>query len=107
MVVRRKEEADRSLHYMTAMALLDDQVLPDQYDQARIEADDVQSLLQNVEVREYPEYSDRFPGHMICDIRIHANGDVYKTRKEDYEGFHTRPMSWETVTEKFARLAVP
>jgi len=106
-VVRRKEKADHSLHYMTAVALLDDQVLPDQYDQARIEADDVQSLLQNVEVREYPEYSDRFPGHMICDIRIHANGDVYKTRKEDYVGFHTRPMSWETVSEKFARLAEP
>jgi len=106
-VVRRKEEADHSLHYMTAVALLDDQVLPEQYAQARIEADDVQSLLRKVTVTENPEYSDRFPDHMVCDVRIHADGDVYETHKEDYEGFHTRPMSWDTVSAKFARLAEP
>jgi len=106
-IVRRKEEADHSLHYMTAVALLDDQVLPAQYEQSRIEADDVQSLLRKVHVRENPEYSDRFPHHMVCDVRIHTNGEVYETHKEDYEGFHTRPMSWDTVSEKFSRLAEP
>jgi len=106
-IVRRKEEADHSLHYMTAVALLDDQVLPAQYEQRRIEADDVQSLLRKVHVEENPEYSDRFPGHMVCDVRIHADGEVYETHKEDYEGFHTRPMTWDTVSEKFARLAEP
>ncbi len=106
-VVRRKEEADHSLHYMTAVALLDDQVLPAQYEQDRIEADDVQSLLRKVTVRENPVYTDRFPDHMVCDIRIHANGEVYETHKEDYEGFHTRPMSWATVSQKFTRLAEP
>jgi len=106
-IVRRKEEADHSLHYMTAVALLDDQVLPAQYEQRRIEADDVQSLLRKVHVEENPEYSDRFPGHMVCDIRIHADGEVYETHKEDYEGFHTRPMTWSTVSEKFTRLAEP
>jgi 2-methylcitrate dehydratase len=106
-IVRRKEEADHSLHYMTAVALLDDQVLPAQYEQGRIEADDVQSLLRKVHVEEKPAYSDRFPGHMVCDIRIHANGEVYEAHKEDYEGFHTRPMTWSTVSEKFTRLAEP
>lgn len=106
-VVRRKEEADHSLHYMTAVALLDDQVLPAQYAQDRIEADDVQSLLRKIQVTENPEYSDRFPGHMVCDLRIHADGEVYEIHKEDYEGFHTKPMTWDTVSEKFARLAEP
>ncbi len=106
-VVRRKEEADHSLHYMTAVALLDDQVLPAQYAQDRIEADDVQSLLRKIQVTEDPEYSDRFPGHMVCDLRIHADGEVYEIHKEDYEGFHTKPMTWDTVSEKFARLAEP
>jgi 2-methylcitrate dehydratase len=104
-VVRRKEEADHSLHYMTAVALLDDQVLPAQYEQDRIEAGDVQSLLRKVTVTKNPEYSGRFPGHMVSDIRIYAGGEVYETHKEDYEGFHTKPMSWDTVSEKFARLA--
>jgi len=106
-IVRRKEEADHSLHYMTAVALLDDQVLPAQYEQSRIEADDVQSLLRKVHVEENSDYSDRFPGHMVCDVRIHAGGQVYETHKEDYEGFHTRPMSWSTVSEKFTRLVEP
>ena len=106
-IVRWKEEADHSLHYMPAVALLDDQVLPAQYEPRRIEASDVQSLLQKVTVNEKPGYSDRFPDHMVCDIRIHAGGNVYQTHKEDYEGFHTRPMSWGTVSEKFTRLAEP
>ncbi len=25
--------------------------------------------------------------------------------QDDYEGFHTRPMSWQTVVEKFERLS--
>ncbi len=106
-IVRRKEEADHSLHYMTAVALLDDHVLPAQYAPDRIEADDVQSLLQKVQVEENPDYSDRFPEHMVCDVRIHADGEIYEAHKEDYEGFHTRPMSWDTVSEKFVRLAEP
>ena len=106
-MVRRKEEADHSLHYMTAVALLDDQVLPAQYAQDRIESDDVQSLLRKVTVTENPAYSARFPDHMMSDIRIHVGDDVYETQKEDYEGFHTRPMTWDTVSEKFTRLAEP
>lgn len=106
-IVRRKEEADHSLHYMTAVALLDDQVLPAQYEQKRLASDDVQSLLRRITVTENPEYSDRFPDHMVCDIRIHAEGTTYEIHKEDYEGFHTRPMTWDTVAEKFTRLAAP
>ncbi len=106
-IVRRKEEADHSLPYMTAVALLDDQVLPAQYEQARIEADDVQRLLRKITVTENPDYSARFPDAMACDVRIRADGATYEMHKDDYEGFHTRPMTWETVAEKFERLAAP
>ena len=105
--IRTKEEADHSLPYMTAVALLDGQVLPEQYRQDRIEAGDVQALLRKVVVRERPEYSARFPEAMPCDVRIHAGGDVFENHKGDYEGFHTRPMRWTTVAEKFHRLAAP
>ena len=27
--------------------------------------------------------------------------------KSDYEGFHTRPMSWATAANKFERLCAP
>ena len=105
-VVRRKEEADHSLHYMLAVALLDDQLYPEQYDQERIESSDVQELLQQVEVTEKPEYTRQFPDHMPAHVRVTLDdGTSWEIEKTDYEGFHTRPMSWETVTEKFHALA--
>lgn len=107
-VVRRKEEADHSLHYMLAAAMLDGQVLPAQYAPARIEADDIQSLLRRVAVSERPEYSERFPDEMPCRIEVELeDGTSHAVEKDDYEGFHSRPATWETVREKFEALAAP
>src|SRR3989454_4812698 len=49
-VVRTKEEADHSLPYLVAVALLDGEVMPEQYRPARIRSDDVQALLLRVAV---------------------------------------------------------
>lgn len=93
--IRTKEEADHSLPYMMAAAILDGNVLPAQYRPERIEKDDIQTLLKKVNVAENPAYSDRFPGEEVCDITINlANGDKLTIDKTDYEGFHTRPASW-------------
>lgn len=107
-VVRTKEEADHSLHYMTAVALLDGQVLPEQYEPDRITRDDVQNLLRKITVQPSEAYSNNFPDKMQCDLVIHLkDGQKLDMHKEDYEGFHTHPMSWQTVSEKFAALAQP
>jgi 2-methylcitrate dehydratase len=107
-IVRTKEEADHSLQYMVAVALLDDQVLPAQYEPERIVRDDVQDLLRRVIVRPSDEYTRRFPDEMGSRIAIHLrDGRVWAKEKQDYEGFHTRPMRWETVADKFARLGAP
>ncbi|NIR47600.1 MmgE/PrpD family protein [candidate division KSB1 bacterium] len=106
--VRTKEEADHSLHYMTAVALLDGQVLPEQYVPDRIARDDVQNLLRKITVQPSEEYSNNFPNKMQCDLVLHLkNGQKLDIHKEDYEGFHTRPMSWQTVSEKFEALTEP
>ena len=105
-VVRIKEEADHSLQYMVAVALLDDQVLPAQYSPERIEREDVQTLLREVRVRPDPGYSERFPGEMACKVTITTkDGQEYSKEKRDYEGFFTRPASWETVETKFRFLS--
>jgi 2-methylcitrate dehydratase len=107
-IVRTKEEADHSLQYMTAVALLDGQVLPEQYRPERIQRNDVQSLLKKIEVRPSGQYSSRFPEEMPSRLRIHMKDDrVLEIEKKDYEGFHTRPMSWQTVFEKLEQLAEP
>ncbi len=106
LVVQTKEQADHSLPYMVAVAILDDQVMPEQYRPERIERHDVQALLRRVSVQPAPEYSAGFPDEMPCRITVSlGDGQVLVKEKRDYEGFHTRPMRWETVAHKFERLS--
>jgi 2-methylcitrate dehydratase len=106
MTIRTKEEADHSLPYMVAVALLDGQVLPAQYEQARILAPDVQSLLRRVDVRLAGDLTDRFPDEHGCRIELHLrDGRVLTASKVDYAGFHTRPAGWDTLEGKFRQLS--
>jgi 2-methylcitrate dehydratase len=105
-LVRTKEEADHSLPYLVAVALLDGQVMPEQYRRARIQSPDVQMLLRKVSVRPAEGYSRRFPNEMPCRISVTLRDERNLVREAtDYEGFHTRSMRWESVVEKFERLA--
>ncbi|MEM9707934.1 MAG: MmgE/PrpD family protein [Pseudomonadota bacterium] len=107
-IIRTKEEADHSLQYMVGVALIDGNVLPAQYEGDRVTRDDIQSLLQKFTVRPKREYTDRFPAEVCTDLAITLkDGTVHKITKTDYEGFNTRPMSWETVEAKFTNLATP
>lgn len=107
-VVRTKEEADHSLQYMIAVALCDGELTPRQYEPARISAPYVQDLLRRVAVRPNAEFSARFPEETPCRVAIRLrDGRRFEIEKRDYEGFHTRPMSWERVERKFHDLAAP
>jgi 2-methylcitrate dehydratase len=107
-VVRTKEEADHSLPYLAAVALLDGDVLPAQYAPDRVVRDDVQSLLRRVVVRPDPELSASFPARHACRVRIVLrDGRVLAREKSDYRGFVTRPARWDDVEEKFRRLVEP
>ena len=104
--IRTKEEADHSLPYLLAVALLDGQVLPEQFAPERIVRPDVQELLRRVDVRPAADLSARFPAEHACRLRLRlAGGATLAAEKSDYEGFLTRPMSWERAREKFERLA--
>lgn len=105
-IIRTKEEADHSLQYMIAAALCDGELLPPQYAPERISAPDVQDLLRRVRVEPNPEFSKRFPEEMACRVAIALkDGRRCEIEKRDYEGFHSRPMSWERVERKFHDLA--
>lgn len=103
--IRLKEEADHSLPYMLSAAYLDGQVLPAQYEQDRILKDDIQNLLQKVTVKENPEFSQRFPKEMAIKLEIETyDGQVYVVNKDDYQGFTSRPASWDVLLEKYNLL---
>jgi 2-methylcitrate dehydratase len=105
-IVRTKEEADHSLQYMVAVAILDGQVMPEQYIPQRIQREDVQTLLKKIFVQPNASFSERFPHEMPCRLRvILRDGRMLKIEKQDYEGFHTNPLPWDKVVAKFHTLS--
>jgi len=105
-VVHTKEEADHSLPYIVAAAALDGEVTPAQYTPERIARDDVQRLLRRVEVVPDPAFSSRFPEEHACRLTVTlTDGRILVREMSDYEGFHTRPMSWEGAVRKVYAVA--
>jgi 2-methylcitrate dehydratase len=108
LTIRTKEEADHSLLFLVAVAILDGQVLPEQYLLERIRRHDVQTLLRKIKIRPVAEYSSRFPEEMPCKLTVTLAGDrSFSLEKSDYEGFFTRPMQWGSIVGKFDKLAEP
>ncbi|MGA9399736.1 MmgE/PrpD family protein [Haladaptatus sp.] len=105
--VETKAQADHSLPYMLAAALIDREMTNTQYDPDRIQRDDVQELLRTVEVEEDEALTDRFEaGEMPANIDIEMDdGTTYRVEKDDFAGHPNNAMSWEQVESKFDRIA--
>src|SRR6516162_9058184 len=101
-IVRTKEEADHSLPYMLAVALLDGEVQPRQYRPERIGAADVQNLLRKVTVTVDAALSKQFPRRLPADLEVELqDGKLFRAHRDDYHGFYTHPFDWTAAREKF------
>ena len=106
--ISSKEQADHSLPYVIAVALLDGDVMPAQYELERIQREDVQELLRRVSVATNPVYSQRFPEELPCRIEVVLrNGESLIKESRDYPGFVSQPMSWDMARGKFDLLTAP
>jgi 2-methylcitrate dehydratase len=117
-IVASKEQADHSLPYLAAVALIDGDIYPAQFEPGRIRQQDVQELLKKVQVHTgFPlhepvslagvldPYTQAYPEKLKTKVEIKlSGGKTYSCEKEDYAGFFTRPFSWEDVIAKFRRL---
>ena len=104
--IRTKEEADHSLPYLLAAALLDGEVNPAQFTPERIVADDIQRLLAVVDVDTDESFSARFPAEMPAELEVTlTDGTILRSVQSSYEGFHTNPMSWDVARAKFDAVA--
>jgi 2-methylcitrate dehydratase len=104
-VIRTKEQADHSLPYLLAVALLDGEVMPAQFKPDRIIKPDVQGLLKKVSVRPNQEYTEQYPRKMPAKITVRLqDGTVIEHEVQDYPGLASRPFTWEEEVEKFDEL---
>jgi 2-methylcitrate dehydratase len=106
-VIRTKEQADHSLPYLLAVALLDGDVMPAQFAPDRILRADVQGLLKKVSVRPNQEFTELYPAKMPAKITVRLqDGKIIEHEVQDYPGLASRPFTWEESVEKFDRLVV-
>lgn len=106
--IRSKEEADHSLLWMVAVALLDGQVQPAQYTSERIVRQDVQSLLQKTSAQPDAAMTARFPAEMPSKVEVKLiDGTVLSASAAAYKGFTSQPLDWADACEKFFGLATP
>src|SRR3984893_342110 len=104
-VIRTKEQADHSLPYLLAVALLDGDVMPAQFEPDRIMRADVQQLLKKVSVRPDQEFTDQYPAKMPAKITVRLqDGQVIEHEVQDFPGLASHPFTWEDSVEKFDRL---
>jgi 2-methylcitrate dehydratase len=117
--VATKEEADHSMPYLIAVALIDGRVSPAQFAPERINKPDVQELLQKVKVNtkfhlskpkklaeKIDPYTRHYPGKMLSSVAIHmSSGEKYQKEVSEFRGFHTDKATWNDVVEKFHSLA--
>src|SRR5580658_1311352 len=104
-VIRIKEQADHSLPYLLAVALLDGDVMPAQFKPERIIKPDVQGLLKKVSVRPNHEYTEEYPKKMPAKISVRlADGSVIEHEVQDYPGLASHPFTWEDAIHKFDTL---
>jgi 2-methylcitrate dehydratase len=105
-VVRTKEQADHNLPYLLAVALLDGDVMPAQFEPNRIARADVQQLLKKVSVRPDNEYTDQYPAKMPAKITVRLqDGTMIEHEVQDYPGLASDPFTWQDAVDKFDRLA--
>jgi 2-methylcitrate dehydratase len=104
-LIRTKEQADHSLPYLLAVALLDGDVMPAQFEPDRIAKADVQQLLKKVSVRPDQEFTDQYPGKMPAKVTVRLqDGKVIEHEVQDFPGLASHPFTWDDAVEKFDRL---
>jgi 2-methylcitrate dehydratase len=104
-VVTTKEQADHNLPYLLAVAMLDGDVMPAQFEPDRIARADVQQLLKKVSVRPDHEYTELYPAKMPAKITVRLqDGAVIEHEVQNFPGMPSDPFTWEDSVEKFDRL---
>src|SRR5580700_2279457 len=104
--VHTKEDADHSLPYLIAVALLDGEVQTAQLEASRIAKTDVQDVLQKVTVRPDDGFTARYPAELPSRVTVRLkSGQSFTHEISDFAGAPTRPFTWEEIEAKFDRLA--
>jgi 2-methylcitrate dehydratase PrpD len=101
-------EAQFSMPFVAAVALLDGEVTPAQFTEDRYSDPAVLALAERVDCVHDPELDTDYPQHWPSWVRIETRGgDVLEGRTEDPKGDPANPLSVDELKAKFRTLTSP
>lgn len=100
---KNKETADHSSYYLTAIAVLDRQIGPDQFDPEKYSDPRVLELIDKVVLHGDPSLEKVRPAG-ISEI-VTKRGERFQCRVDYPRGHARNPMTDEEIIEKFSRMA--
>lgn len=101
-----RETADHSLPFLVAVALLDGQITPQQFQGERWQEPSVRALMRRIRLTPDPELARHWPESYPARVTIRtADGTSLRTTVEYAPGHPRNPLSDAQVAEKFRRLA--
>jgi len=100
---RNKETADHSSYYLTAIALVDRQIGPEQFKPEKYDDPVVRQLIDKIVLRGDPSLDKARPAG-ISEI-IMKSGERYRLRVDYPRGHARNPMTDQEVVEKFQSMA--
>jgi len=101
---RNKETADHSSYYLTAIAIIDRQIGPDQFSPEKYSDPRVLELIGKITL-EGDEDLDKIRPAGISEI-VTKKGSKYSCRVDYPKGHPLSPMTDEEIIEKFQSMAV-
>lgn len=101
-----KEQGDYNIKYLLAVALLDGEVGPSQFEIARVRAADAQAMVSRIEMVPDAKLTARFPKELAARVTVRTkDGRVLTKEHLGYQGGIDNPLTWEEVIEKFHWLS--
>ena len=100
---KNKETADHSSYYLTAIAIIDREIGPDQFTPEKYNDPKVRGLIDKVVLQGDPKL-DKFRPAGISEI-ITKQGKKYSLRVDYPRGHARNPMTGEEVVDKFKSMA--
>lgn len=100
-------EAQFSMPFGVALALVEGDAMPDQYTRDSMKNPTIRKLSEKFSYVVKDEFTRRRPLHFPCELWIKLNGEWLSARVDAPFGDYTNPLSSEQLREKFRLLSEP
>ncbi|GAK09878.1 MmgE/PrpD family protein [Geomicrobium sp. JCM 19038] len=101
------EDAQFSMHYGAAVAVLYRKTLLEQYENSVIQQDAVTKMMKNIHCRHEPKLDSNFPIKWPARVSIQTTRGTFYDEIDYPKGDPENPLTWDELIEKFRYVTEP